>query len=122
MSDFLLDFRDADTRRKSADLATSLLRFCDDTQMKVLERDFFTLVLTRVDDLGLWGPYQHASPKGDFVIALAGRIALDQSQWDAAGKVDGPGGLACKAIWNIYREGGINSLGALNGNFLAFVY
>lgn len=122
MSDFLLDFRDADTRRKSAHRASSLLKFCDDTQVKVFERDCFTLVLTRVDDLSLWDPYQRASPKGDLLIALAGRIALDQSLWDVAGEMDEPGGLACKVIGKMYEEGGVDALAELNGNFMAFVY
>jgi asparagine synthase (glutamine-hydrolysing) len=122
MSDFLLDFRDGQTRQKSAGRAVSLLKFCDDTRARVLERTSFTLVVTRVDEFDLWGPYEDASPAQNLVIALAGRIALDQAQWDSARKIDGPGGLACKAISKLYREGGIDALGALNGNFAVFVY
>jgi asparagine synthase (glutamine-hydrolysing) len=121
MSDFLLDFRDPETRQKAQTRAVSLLRFCDDTQTTVLERQAFTLVLTRVDACELWGPYEDPSPGRQLLVALAGRIALDQSQWDAASTMPGPGGLACKAIAKLYHEKGIDALRALNGNFIAFV-
>jgi asparagine synthase (glutamine-hydrolysing) len=122
MSDFLLDFRSVDQRREAAHQAASLLKFCHDTRVETVENDSFTLVLTRVDELGLWGPYEYRSDQGNLLITLAGRIALDERQWDAARKITGPGGLACKAIFQMYRQGGVNSLGALNGNFLVLIH
>jgi asparagine synthase (glutamine-hydrolysing) len=122
MSDFWLDFRDRDTRHASTIRAASLLKFYDDTQVQILENDRFSLVLTRADDLELWGPYEHPSAEGNLFIGLAGRIALEERQWDMARKIREPGGLACKAIFNLYTEGGLNALGTLNGNFLVLVY
>jgi asparagine synthase (glutamine-hydrolysing) len=122
MGDFLLDFRDPETRRRSALQAASLLRFCDDTEARFVERDAWSLVLARVDGFDLWGPCERSSPAGNIFVALAGRIALDEPEWEAAEKIEAAGGLACKAILGKYRCEGIAGLGTLNGNFVAFVH
>jgi asparagine synthase (glutamine-hydrolysing) len=122
MGDFLLDFRSVELRRPSAAQAATLLKFCGDTWVKTLERDAFSLVLTRVDEPELWAPFEHRSAAGDILVALAGRIALDEPQWDAAKKIAGEGGLACKAIFDLYRTGGVAALGSLGGNFVAFIH
>jgi asparagine synthase (glutamine-hydrolysing) len=122
VGDFHLDFRDAETRRHSAARAGRLLKFCDDTEVHSLERDSFSLVLARVDGFDLWGPFEHRSANGNTLVALAGRVAFEEHQWDAAAKVEGPGGLACKAIMEQYRRGGIGALKSLNGNFVVFVH
>lgn len=121
MGDFLLDFRDPATRRQSADRAASLLRWCDDTQVKTITQDVFSLVLTRVDGFDLWGPCEYQAPPGNILVALAGRVALDEPEWNAAGKFNAPGGLACRAIMARYLRAGVDSFSALNGNFVAFV-
>ena len=122
MGDFLLDFRDPETRRRSALQAASLLKFCDDTEARLVERDAWSLVLARADGFNLWGPCERSSPAGNIFVALAGRIALDEPEWEAAGKVEAAGGLACKAILRKYELGGVAALGTLNGNFVAFVH
>jgi asparagine synthase (glutamine-hydrolysing) len=121
VSDFLLDFRDLETRRLSASKARSLLQFCDDTQVIAFETPAFSLVLARVDDLELWGPYDR-SAAGDLLVALAGWVAFEPRQWDEARMAAGKGGLACKAIAEAYRRNGVGALEALNGNFAAIVY
>jgi asparagine synthase (glutamine-hydrolysing) len=122
MGDFFLDLRDAATRRPAAARAASLLQFCEATQVQVVERDAFSLVLARVDGFDLWGPAEHRSSAGNRFVALAGRIALDQSAWEAARPIPATGGLACKAILDFYQRGGTDALGTLNGNFVAFVH
>lgn len=122
MSDFLLDFRDGETRRRSARAAASLLRFCEATRVQVMERESFTLVLTRVDDGALWDPCSSLTCGKELLGALAGRIALEEQEWEAAAREPGPGGLACKTILKRYRVGGIDALRSLNGNFVALVF
>jgi asparagine synthase (glutamine-hydrolysing) len=122
MGDFLLDFRDAADRRQTSSRAASLLKFTDDTRIQTIERDSFLLVLTSVDDAGLWGPSESRSLDGTILVALAGRVALGEEEWDEARKVEGPGGLACKAISAKYRKGGLSALTALNGNFVVLIH
>lgn len=122
MSDFLLDFRDLETRRQGMLVAASALKFCEDTQVRALNGDGFSLAIARVDAFDLWGPYEWYSSQGKGMVALAGRIALDEQQWEAARKVDGVGGLACKAIFNLYRQSGTAGLETLNGNFVALLH
>ena len=119
MSDFLLDFRDAEIRRKTAAEAGASLRFCDDIQVQTLDFAPFTLVVTRADGFELWGPFQWQLGGGRGLVALAGRIAMEEEQWESAKQVEGPGGLACKAIFMLYRELGIKALERLNGNFVS---
>jgi asparagine synthase (glutamine-hydrolysing) len=122
MSDFLLDFRGQDLRRRSMALAARELKFFADTQVQTLDHDGFSLVITRADDLGLWGPYVWESDQGRGLAALAGRIALAEEQWEAARRMAGPGGLACKAIFNSYRKEGERAFEKLNGNFAVILY
>lgn len=122
MGDFLLDFRDAADRRQTASRASSLLKFTDDARVQTIERGSFLLVLTSVDDAGLWAPFESRSADGAILVALAGRVALEEEEWDEASKVEGQGGLACKAISAKYRQGGLGGLGTLNGNFVVFIH
>lgn len=122
MSDFLLDFRGREARRQSAATAVSLLKFTDATRVEIIERDLFSLVISRVDGFELWGPCEHHTADGNVLVALAGRIALDESEWEAARRVEAPGGLACKAILDKYLRGDIPALGALNGNFAVLIH
>src|SRR2546427_13151803 len=106
MSDFLLDLREPEIRQKETRKAASMLRFCADSQVRVLQCQAFSLLISRVDGFELWGPYEWESDKGKGMAALSGRIAMDQPEWEAVRRVEGPGGLACKAIFNLYRKGG----------------
>lgn len=85
-----------------------------------LDEPAFSLVISRGDDLGLWGLFR--DPGSATVVALAGRIALDEAEWKAAEEVRGVGGLACKAIFARYQRGGIDELKSLNGNFLVVLH
>src|ERR1035438_5371271 len=55
------------------------------------------------------------------MVALCGRVAFEEKDWMQAQRTEGTGGLACKAIFNLYRNGGLNALQNLNGNFVVFL-
>ncbi|MGZ4971455.1 MAG: hypothetical protein ACXWBP_09875 [Limisphaerales bacterium] len=118
MGDFVLDFRPRQQRQLSK--AAAALTFVDDTKVHVFDEPDFGLVLTTVDDSALWAPFR--SPDGKLLVALNGRVALSQKEWDAAARRVGPGGLACKNIYDLYHSGGKSALQELNGSFTAFVY
>ena len=118
MGDFVLDFRPRQQRQLSK--AAAALTFVDGTKVHVFDEPEFGLVLTTVDDPALWAPFR--SPDGKLLVALNGRIALSQKEWDAAARRVGPGGLACKNIYDRYCSGGKSALQELNGSFTAFVY
>jgi asparagine synthase (glutamine-hydrolysing) len=110
MGDFLLDFRDRSQRCKSAES----LRFYPDMEVDRVARDAFALFVSRVGRRDLWAPFE--SPDG-VVVGLAGRLALDASEWESASRVDGEGGLACKAVYQAYRNRGVEGLHGFSGGF-----
>ncbi|HHY86069.1 MAG TPA: hypothetical protein GYA07_11150, partial [Verrucomicrobia bacterium] len=117
MSDCLLDFRPVAARRP--DLAAEWLRFFPDMQVFRFDEPHFSLVLTRSDDARLWGPYR--DPATSVLVALVGRIAMEEKQWRDAEDIPHTGGLACKAVFQSYQKGGLDALTELNGNFLVIV-
>ena len=100
--------------------AAAFLKFLDDMRVTVLEEDEFSLLLTSCDEPALWAPFQTAD--GSVLVALCGRIALEQRQWDDASRVEGSGGLACRHIFKSYRDAGINEICDLNGNFVLLIF
>lgn len=118
MSEFLVDCRGI--AHRDSHKATDLMNYCDNLHLQIFEFDAFQLVLSRPDDLGIWGPCKSID-EGLFV-AIVGRIALEADEWEKAKSLPGNGGLACKAISKMYLQGGINSLENLNGNFVVLVY
>jgi asparagine synthetase B (glutamine-hydrolysing) len=118
MSDLYLDFRNKDVRNASS--VAESMRYYDDIQVRTIEFDNFSLVQSFADDPSIWGPYE--SPDRKVVVALAGRVAFEDEEWDAAEKVGGDGGLACKRLYSIYQAMGINGLYDLNGSFVVFIY
>jgi hypothetical protein len=125
MADFLLDFRDAEQRRTAAAQAASAFQFCEAIRISSLVEERFTLTLASVDDPALWAPYTGNQTGGaeGVTVAVAGRVALDESDWLAAQSIPGPGGLACKILHQWHAEGGLASLASrLNGNCAVFVF
>lgn len=118
MSDYFIDFRQPSDREKTE--VEKLLKYFEETIIDRFHFDKFTLITSRVDDMALWGPYSSAD-KSAFV-SLAGRIALDDDEWEKAREIDGDGGLACKYIYGIYRTEGIRGLKKLNGSYVALLY
>jgi len=118
MSDFLLDFREKTIR--GAQSAASMMKYYQDINVGVFEYEKFTLVLSRPDDWSVWGPYESIDQK--VFVALSGRIAMEAAEWEEAEHFEGEGGLACKAIYNLYKSGGIKNLESLNGNYAVFIF
>jgi asparagine synthase (glutamine-hydrolysing) len=116
MSDFLLHFNK--TRLDKDKIVTSM-KYFDDIDVRLYDYPNCSLFLSRPDDWGMWGPYE--TNDGNLLVALAGRVAFESADWDQAGKAAGPGGLACKAIYNKYLSGGIRELEKLNGNFVTLI-
>lgn len=121
MGDFFLDFRAREERGQAGEKAAALLRFCEDSKAIVFEENLFSLVLSSVDEPGLWGPGEFSTPKGNILVAVVGRPAFDEEQWRAAEKIEGRGGLVSKAILKLYLDQGVDGLGSLNGHFIAVV-
>jgi asparagine synthase (glutamine-hydrolysing) len=118
MSDFLIQFRGPQAPGFAR--AASFFKYFDDVRIFNHSTDAFSMVVARSDDASLWGPF--TVPDGSATVALGGRVAFDEREWEAARGVDGPGGLACKAIYKRYAEGGLRALEELNGNFVVLLH
>lgn len=111
MSDFLLDFRPR-AQRQITD-AVSRLKFTAATRLAVFDEPAFQLILAQTGEPGLWAPYR--APDGT-LIALAGRVVFEETEWQTAGAVPGVGGLAAKAIYQRYQQAGPAGLESISGN------
>jgi len=116
MSDFLLSFGKLSNTPKLSDY----ICYFDDIEVRIFEEKHFTLILSRPDDWSLWGPY--ISDDRKIHVFLAGRIALDESEWKQSLETAGNGGVACKAIFDMYQRGGISELAKLNGNYVVLIF
>lgn len=121
MGDFFLDFRSPEIRKRGIGRVASSLRFFPDIQVRTFETDSFSLVTAFCGDAGLWAPYA-TEETAHGVVGLAGRLALEDKQWEQAHRIGGDGGLACKAVWQLYCSHGLSALHALNGNFALVLY
>jgi len=117
MGDFLLDLRPTGSRALGAG---EFLKFYPDMRLDRFEYPEFGLLLSSADQPEIWGPW--AAPDQSMLVALCGRLALNQSQWDEAAQHPGPGGLACKYIQQAYLRGGIAAVESLSGNFVILVF
>lgn len=117
MGDFLLDLRQPHLRRLAVDAAE--LRFVPRQTPVVLDQAEFGLVLTYVGDPTLWAPFQDGDGS---VYAVAGMVAFDEVHWAEAASVPGQGGLAAKATFRRYKQGGLAAVEAVDGNRALFVY
>ncbi|MCD6321399.1 MAG: hypothetical protein J7L77_00050 [Clostridiales bacterium] len=118
MGDIFIDCRPEES--KNISLISNMMKFYDDIKLNKYESDKFNMLLSRPDDWNIWGPYQNDNHK--IFVALAGRIAMDSPEWEKAKEINGTGGLACKAIYQKYKSGGLESLSNLNGNFVVFIH
>jgi len=117
MGDFFVDFRPASCR--SARPADQL-RFSSHTRAFILDEPTFGLVVTSTDDPLLWAPFK-SQVDGAFV-AVAGRVALDDKVWEAGESVGGNGGLAARAIYELYRREGVHWMEQIGGNCAVLLY
>lgn len=118
MGDFFLDCREAGARRSAA--AIKFLRFCPDLAVTMIEESEFLLVHTSADDAGVWGPAWSA--ERDVLVVSTGRIALDALDWEAASRLPGDGGMACRHVVSVYRQGGVEAVGRLDGHFTMVIF
>ena len=118
MGDFLLSLGAVDdlALRKAAEF----LQFYPDMWGARFDYPGFSLLLSSADAQDIWAPF--VTSDESLVVALSGRIALDQQQWDSAAQVRGPGGLACKFISRLYSASGIRGLESLDGNFVILLF
>lgn len=116
MGDFYLDFRPREKR--ACQRAGAFLRFFPDMQVDIFDQLEFGLVVTSSDEQRLWGPAQDDS----LLVALCGRISIEQREWEAAQKLSSNGGLACRFIADVYRKKGIAGVEALSGNFAILIF
>ncbi len=117
MGDFYLDFRPASARQAAR--AAELLRFTEHSRSVVLDDPLFSVVVTLTERADLWAPYRAADGT---TIVLAGRVAMDDSGWLGGEQVAGDGGLACKALYAIYRQRGLAAVEQLGGNRVVLIY
>lgn len=76
------------------------------------------IVITVMDHPELWSPFK----KDGIITCSAGRIALEEKEWEDSKKETGIGGLACKYIYKKYKEHGIAGLERLNGGYVVLLY
>jgi asparagine synthase (glutamine-hydrolysing) len=118
MSDFLLDLRAPGFR--TAAVHADRLRFLPHVQVVIISKESFDLAITVTEDSSLWGPF--SNPDGSRVVALAGRVALDDADWERGVAVEGAGGVACKAIDRMIQRSGLEAVENLSGNFVLIVW
>jgi hypothetical protein len=113
MGDFLIAFgRKYDIQNDSV---IRSMKYCDETEVRAYKHDHYCMMISRPDDWSTWGPF--VSEENKIHVYLAGRVALEETEWEKASNIKGDGGIACKAIFEMYRRGGIDQLKMLNGNF-----
>lgn len=117
MGDFILDLR-PEPKRAALSQAAAFLKFQPHVQITHFSHATFSLILSSVDNPQLWGPYENEH----LIVALTGRIALDEAQWQDADKLQGAGGLAAKWIAHQYLSAGVKAITSLNGNFSLVLY
>src|SRR5579862_3061030 len=100
MGDFLLDLRRSEDRALAK--TSEFLRFYKDMRVERFDFPQFSLLLSSADGPEIWAPF--VSSDQSLLIALCGRVALDQREWDAAAEIAGRGGLACKFLSKLYSE------------------
>ena len=117
MGDFLIDFR-PESQRASFAKAADFLKFQDHVTLRKFQFPEFSLALSSVDNLELWGPYL----TDDLLVAISGRIDLEESEWRSAELVSCAGGLAAKHVAQQYVKFGSSALSKLSGNFAVLVW
>lgn len=120
MSDLYLDFRPAPVRATATAATAAMAMAIPGVRTAVFELSDGLIVVGRVDRWDLWGPYQ--SPDRGLTVALGGRVALSAAEWQEGRSVPGDGGLACKAIAQLYRREGPSCLARLSGNFAVYIH
>jgi asparagine synthase (glutamine-hydrolysing) len=117
VGDFLLDFRPS--KHRALTRVAEAFLFAEDSKTSVVDRPGFGLVVTHTGDSALWEPF--CVPDGS-LTAIAGRVVLDESEWNRSRRIPGKGGLAAQVIQSGYQELGVDTLEHINGNCAVIVY
>lgn len=117
MSDFLLDLRPPHLRalRRAADR----LRFTDDVCTGVIDHAAFGIVIAETGNKCIWSPYTAADGS---IVVVAGRIVLDDHEWDAPLDDRGSGGRAARSVYAGFRDRGLGAVEHLNGNCAVVIH
>jgi asparagine synthase (glutamine-hydrolysing) len=118
MSDFLLDFRTPE--RRTVISAGERLRFQEHIQIGTISTPEFDLVVARPDERDVWGSCRNETEGR--IVAVAGRVALDEAAWELGRRARASGGLACRAIDALYESGGLEAIQRLSGNFVIILW
>jgi asparagine synthase (glutamine-hydrolysing) len=121
MGDFFLDLRPAGVSTPAASRAAQLLAFCEDSRCVTFENAWCRFVVSRVDDRETWAPCEYTTETGKVLVALAGRVALEESEWLAPTAAEITGGRACSILLTRYLAEGVGMASRLNGNFCIFI-
>lgn len=117
MGDFFLDL--SPPRERRLDLVARQLRFQPHVQVQVLNEPGFGFILTFTDDSALWATFRGSDGT---IAAVAGRLAMDESDWAKAESFPGQGGLAARALAKTYQEDGIAAWEQFGGNCVLFLF
>jgi hypothetical protein len=96
------------------------MRYFDDIAVETVVGDYFSLCVSYVGNRDLWGICERKDP--DILVAIAGRIAADSPEWEAARAWTGTGGLAAKLVMKRYLERGEAGLTDFNGAFVIIIH
>ena len=94
MSGLLVSLRPATTG--AAEQIVEDLSFVEGSWPATVQEEGFTLVQARSDREDLWRPA--VDPETGTTVALAGRIALSEAEWQQAKALPYSGGLACRHV------------------------
>lgn len=123
MSDFVLQIKTGPVTPRGESESPGVFDFPNGAVVRRFDFPEFALTLARCDGFELWEPFLSKGEGGRNVwVALAGRVALSDQQWNAGGIIPGEGGPACKAIAQLYQAEGIDAIRRLSGNFIVFVF
>lgn len=95
------------------------MTFTPDATRVIVDRDEYGLALTQQGHESLWLP---SGAKSSLFVAVAGRLAFDEDEWDAAEKDATDGGLAARAVERLVGSQGPGALAHLNGNAAVVVH
>ena len=117
MGDFLLDLRPQ--RLRAGAQSAELLRFIPTLHPVLMDFEDFSLALTYAGDETLWAPYRKSDGS---LFAVAGMTAFADNQWEKASTLPDPGGLASKALCQLYTVGGLEAIEQVSGNCVLIVF
>ncbi len=96
------------------------LSFAKTTVHSTCSCDGIDIGVTRVDDLGLWAPA--SDPLSGTYVALGGRLAFEEAEWNKSRQLPFEGGRACKLVMDKWLESPESLSDELNGTYCVVIY